>query len=308
MTETKCAFSDYFVSIIRVFLNSNLFRMSIFVFRVLRRCFGTRSALPLQFAKQLKRALVHLVAVFCIAHGVCGHCQTVSDQSAIEDGRDALRGYRSFPWYDAEQDQLRRIDVAPPADLENRHSRWESQPTTWDFPKWLSSLLEVMFWLLIAVVLCYATYMMVRAFVAIESAAAVDSSHQASSAGDADRVESLPFQLKPAQTDLLQEAKRLYEAGRFGEAIVYLYSYQLLQLDKHHLIRLARGKTNRQYLREIRRHPAVRKLLENTMTTFEDVFFGNHTIGQARFESCWHGLDQFHTECGLGSGDWGVRS
>ena len=61
-------------------------------------------------------------------------------------------------------------------------------------------------------------------------------------------------------------------------------------------IRLTRGKTNRQYLREIRRRPRLVELLEMTMIAFEDVFFGHHALGRARFESCYHRLDEFETQ------------
>jgi hypothetical protein len=112
--------------------------------------------------------------------------------------------------------------------------------------------------------------------------------------GDIDRVESLPFQLKAPQTDLLSEARRHYEAGNYKDAIIYLYSYQLVELDKHQLIRLTKGKTNRQYLREIRRRGDLFGTLQTSMLAFEDVFFGNHSLERGRFESCWNGLDAFH--------------
>jgi hypothetical protein len=114
------------------------------------------------------------------------------------------------------------------------------------------------------------------------------------SRSDAERIENLPFEVKVAQTDLLSEAKRLRAEGRFGEAIVYLFSYQLVQLDKHHFIRLTRGKTNRQYLFELAQRQDMRRLLAKTMVAFEDFFFGSHAIGQDRFESLWNQLDEFH--------------
>jgi hypothetical protein len=138
---------------------------------------------------------------------------------------------------------------------------------------------------------------MVRVFLQHESFARPEVSATGSlRPAEADRIDSLPFQLGRPQVDLLEAAKRLYSEGRYGDAIIYLYSYQLLELDKHQVIRLARGKTNRQYLREIRGRPALRNLLAETLVAFEDVFFGNRQLGQQQFESCWHRLDQFHSE------------
>jgi Domain of unknown function (DUF4129) len=113
---------------------------------------------------------------------------------------------------------------------------------------------------------------------------------------DVDRVEALPFAVRRAAGDFLGEARRLYEAGQYSEAIIYLFSFQLVELDKHHLIRLAKGKTNRQYLREVRQRPLVRAILETTMIAFEDAFFGRKTISRERFESCWQRLDEFQRE------------
>ena len=59
--------------------------------------------------------------------------------------------------------------------------------------------------------------------------------------------------LKKSPADYLDEAQRLYRNGDYAQAIIYLFSHQLLQLDRRHWLRLVKGKTNRQYLREVRR-------------------------------------------------------
>ena len=108
-----------------------------------------------------------------------------------------------------------------------------------------------------------------------------------------DRMEALPQPARKHVDDLLAEARRCYQEGRYGEAIVYLFSHQLLELDKSQLIRLGRGKTNRQYLTEVAARPPLRELVGQTMVVFEDAFFGNYPIEQQRFESCWVQLDTF---------------
>ncbi|MEK6236617.1 MAG: DUF4129 domain-containing protein, partial [Planctomycetales bacterium] len=122
-----------------------------------------------------------------------------------------------------------------------------------------------------------------------------DDAHVAEEVSLAERVEALPVRVSRDVDDLLAEAKRHYENGNFREAIVYLYSHQLVTLDKHHVIRLAKGKTNRQYAREILRggQQGLSDLLEGTLVAFEDVFFGNHAIDRERFESCWTRLPEF---------------
>ena len=58
-------------------------------------------------------------------------------------------------------------------------------------------------------------------------------------------------------------------------------------------IRLTKGKTNRQYLREVGARISLRQLVEQTMIAFEDAFFGRHPLDQTRFESCWFRLGEF---------------
>ena len=239
----------------------------------------------------LFRCCLFLVALQCCA----SFAQTVSDDDAIDASRNALKS--RYPWYDSTRDQVRRIDVQPQKDLKNRHSRWEFRRPEWSWPPWLLRTVAVVAAIIGILLFVALVFYMVRVFVAYEGGSAASSSMSKSlAAGQADRTESLPFQVNRPLADFLEEARRHYEAGRFDEAIVYLYSYQLIELDKHQVIRLTKGKTNRQYLREVRRRSGLGKLLQLTMVAFEDVFFGRHSLERRQFESCWDGLDQFHQQ------------
>jgi hypothetical protein len=109
----------------------------------------------------------------------------------------------------------------------------------------------------------------------------------------ADRIEVLGYLAERPRDDLLGQARRHYLQGNYGEAIIYLFSYQLVELDKHAVIRLAKGKTNRQYLRETARMAALRSPLERTMIAFEGVFFGRKDLDREGFETCWNALAEF---------------
>jgi hypothetical protein len=69
-----------------------------------------------------------------------------------------------------------------------------------------------------------------------------------------------------------------------------------VELDRHHVIRLAKGKTNRQYVRETRQRPLLRTILETTMVAFEDAFFGNKTLSREAFERSWNRVNEFRME------------
>lgn len=244
----------------------------------------------------MSKATVCLIACFLVFTSASVQAQAPGKDRAIEAGRKALNGYIRFPWYDQERDTIRRIDVYPPQDVTARKSKWEVKPPKWSWPPWLTTLLEIIGWILLALAILLVIYALMRAVVFEGWRSADAESNENSLHGDIDRIEALPFQLQRPQTDLLAEARRHYEAGEYGQAIIYLYSYQLVQLDRHQLIRLSKGKTNRQYLREVRPRRNLFDLLARSMVTFEDVFFGHHTVDRERFESCWQRLDEFHQQ------------
>jgi hypothetical protein len=192
----------------------------------------------------------------------------------VNDGRDALDHWFGYPWYDAKTDGIRRVEV--------------KQPWSVNLP--IGSFLQCAAWVVVALLLAGAVYLLARAFSRRERGKARLSEEVA---GRADRVESLPLSPADRRRDLLAEAQRCRERGDYARAIVFLFSHQLLQLDKHGRIRLARGKTNRQYLREIGPLPALRGLVEQTTLVFEGVFFGHRRIERPAFEACWSRLEEF---------------
>ena len=228
---------------------------------------------------------------------------TFAQTDAIDDARTALKESENYPWYDSEQDDLQRVDVFPKEadDYANRASNWESQPpqttrSNWDISSTFSMLLKVFFVILIVVLLGLLIWLAVWIFSKTETwqADGSEATEVADSSSDVDRVENLPFKVDKPYGDLLAEARRQYEAGNYRKAVIYLFSYKLIQLDKNQFIHLTKGKTNRQYLRELRCQSRLLWLLEGTMLAFEDVFFGNHELERREFETCWRGLDEFH--------------
>lgn len=70
---------------------------------------------------------------------------------------------------------------------------------------------------------------------------------------ESDRLDQLPIAVEKSNRNLLETARMWEKAGDLGQAIVYLFAYMLVELDRHQLVRLTRGKTNRQYLAELER-------------------------------------------------------
>jgi hypothetical protein len=214
-----------------------------------------------------------------------------TDAEEVDQGRQAL-GREGFPWYDKQADAPRPVHVDVPWNITN--SRRKSSG-----PGWRLGGIGVWEWVAIIVLvaaLAAIVWLAIRAYLSREeTVVAVDSARvrQAAAVDDAARIEALPFRIRRRDIDLLAEARRLYEEGKYGEAMIYLFSYQLVEMDRHQVIRLAKGKTNRQYLRDLRRRPSLREIVERSMVAFEEVFFGGHVLDRARFEAVWRQLGQF---------------
>jgi len=222
-------------------------------------------------------------------------------ESPVAAARDALPAQPDMPWYDPARDTLRRISVQPPEDDAYRQSRWAAEVTgaapADDPPQsLLSRIMQLLAWLALAVALAAVMWLLVWAAGHLDRRRVTGGPSVERMPVGPERLEDLPMTLPPTDRDLLAAARACYQAGDFGMAIVYAYAYQLMELDHHRAIQLRKGKTNRQYLRELRTQPRLRELLHDTMIAFEDVFFGNHTLSRPQFQRCWDNLDEFHRQ------------
>jgi hypothetical protein len=209
----------------------------------------------------------------------------------VTSGQNSLEDSGDYPWYDADSDGIRRIDVEEEDEPSTTSTRGASAA---------GGLIELMAWLGLGLVLAIIIGMLVWFFLANESRVEMPMEDEVDDdrRRQIDRLEALPFQVKRPDADLLAEARRHYEQGNYGEAIIYLFSHQLIQLDKSQHLTLTKGKTNRQYLRELHQGErgaidGLRGILEKTILAFEDVFFGRHELPRERFEACWSELSQF---------------
>ena len=218
-------------------------------------------------------------------------CAAAADaEPSVETGRRALgRWWSNYPWYDSSTDGIRRVKVSKPWNWDWLDDWFKtSGSSNWRF-SWPSDLLQWVSWILLILALAAIAYLLWRAYRRRregrlgKSVAAAEQD----AANDRRRIEALPAPVGRRPSDLLSEARRLYEEGCYSEAIVYLFSHRLVQLDKHQLIHMEKGKTNRQYLRELGARAALRQLLDDTMVAFEDVFFGDYRLDRLRFDACW---------------------
>jgi hypothetical protein len=242
-----------------------------------------------------------LAVFFLLLTPPSASAQDPPQDPAVKDAADSLSN-NAFPWYDKQSDAPRPLRLKTVEDdTENRESDWEkappktAAPVRWPNVSWLARVLQILGITALVALLVLAVILIARAFLT-EEVTETAGSKVVETGRDVDRVEHLPFQLRKPTGDFLSEARRLYEAGEYSEAVLYLYSHFLVQLDRQQVIRLAKGKTNRQYLRETRPRPVLYQILEITMVSFEDVFFGHHKISRKQFEESWNRLAEFEEE------------
>jgi hypothetical protein len=223
----------------------------------------------------------------------------LDNDQAVRSGRDALsRGWvwPNHPWYDRAADDAKLIPLPKPKQQTSWNFTWLS-----DFWEWLSApfRFSLFGWnvafslgqILLIVLLVIALVVLVRY---LSKLYREKTKHHEASQGeegeselsDVDRIEALPVPVLRRNGDLLAAAQEHYQRGEYREAIIALFAYLLLELDKQQVIRLAKGKTNRQYLREIGPREALRLLYAATMEQFEAVFFGDHDLRREAFEAC----------------------
>lgn len=108
------------------------------------------------------------------------------------------------------------------------------------------------------------------------------------------KVTDLPFELDSPDIPLFQLVEQYRARGDYSKAIVYLYSLMLIELDAVGLIRLAKGKTNWTYLRELTPRQHENAFATKVVYWFEHVFFGKHNMDAHAFESLWATFPQFN--------------
>ncbi len=252
------------------------------------------------------RVAISSVAISSVASDRVASDRVASDRVAsdwVSEGARGLSRSARFPWYDSARDDVRPIHPETPRDLAgNRDSTWEKgdlsesspQPTSRRRSETLSTFLRVVSWISLILVALAVAFGLAWALLRRDSSGAEPARRRTVSKEKASwQIEQLPFDLAPENLDLRGEAQRLLETGDFRQALIYLYGYQLAYLDQHHLIQLERGKTNRQYLSQLRSEPHLRALFEQTMVLFEDVYFGGRDVTRSQVTAGWERLDEF---------------
>ncbi len=219
-----------------------------------------------------------------------------------DPGDGALRK-AGFPWYDAEKREPRPWPVPEmlPARSRDRDAIPPQKPTQ---PPRFNPLnapsagllgLSFLTWGVIALFVVGLVALLIWGYTRIEARPGKrpetddwDDLH--------DRIHELPFEMETRLSgDFRSMAWQAFERGDDARAIMLLFSYVLLMLDRRGFIRLQKGKTNREYFREVREHADLAEFYQQVMIPFERSFYGHHALDRQTFLNCWNRLDEFES-------------
>lgn len=260
-----------------------------------------------------KNMAAWLPLALALAWGWCPTARCAADTQQVDPDK-ALQSIGKPRWYDRESDSYKPPRIADDNDNVIRREGWIAEAanqkeknkaqktgstsgfwnwlTTSFVANWFSTVVISTLAILLVVVILLLTYHSLRHYMPnkweqTQKTVAIEI--------DPAKVADLPFEVKrAAYQNPLAEAEALMRAGRFSQAIVFLYGYMLLALDQSRKIELQKGKTNRMYLRELRAHARLRTIVEGAMFAFEDVYFGKHEIAREQFLEHWSQMDEFH--------------
>ena len=236
-------------------------------------------------------------------------------QDSESAGRDALKSLGKLPWYNAERDDLRRVETdsslsSREAASQDRNSidskpevkKKESDPSSANSAGRVtaaapSTAMQSIAWLALVFFLAIIAALLIWAFLRADTKKTQEEGEEGDEyRSDVERIEQLPFDIKTPAGDWLSAARAAYQSADYRRAVMYLFSHMLLSLDRKGFVKLARGKTNLQYLGELNTAPELSRFFRQVMVPFEQSFFGNHDIGKEQLQPCMDQLSEFERQ------------
>lgn len=239
-----------------------------------------------------KRSLaVALVAMLSMGAAATMSAAAEATPDRVKQAQEAFTRLGNFPWYDTEKDGLRPVTVDAVPDRTPSSWSWN-----WSFPTGFGEIIRFLTWSLFAALLAWIIYKLCQVYLRRETSQATWVTNETELADDSIQIDALPLPAQDSWNDLLDRARQYFEQGKYREAMIFLFSHQLVELNRQQIIHLSKGKTNRQYLREVRRQSTLAPLFERSIETFELAFFGNQSLSREQFESVWRDQPAFQQQ------------
>ena len=202
------------------------------------------------------------VVLFVVVVGLAHPLVAVEPEPPLQEVRQHLRNLDP-PWYDAERDAWKRMDIAKPA---------EKGSVTWT---------ALVAWTLLAAVVIALALLIADLLRHWRP----DFGAAGDQAGDRTKLRAIDFSALPFQVDEsadpAREVEAAFAAGDWSRVVVWTYVLVLLRLDQAGIIHLGPGATDRGCLRQARsavaegRPRAAAEHLETIVAIFERSYFGH---------------------------------
>ncbi len=241
-------------------------------------------------------ALVMLLMLFCSAS-----C-TNSSSHVPEEGPPKLSGGTSSAWWNTREQKLNipPTTLLPQSeDFLAERSKLPNDPatptprSTWNW-NWLrafdlSNLIQVLGLVLLLVAIGILFYVLRNPAVAFIRRRRESEDR---TMREIVKVADLPFEVEASEEGFVASAEKHARRGDYNLAVIYLFSFILVELDHHSHLALRRGKTNRMYLRELRSRPEIADGYRTIMLAFECAFFGQHKLSAEDYTQCQNAADR----------------
>jgi len=234
--------------------------------------------------------------------------QVKSASSQVGEKDRAIIGRSTHSvWFDTKDGTVRPIRESQSINVDDRHDSiggnvTGTSPAWWvslknlfsDFFGFLFQSWQILLLVVLVTLLAIAGFVILRYGLSFQSYAG-KMTNAGAIAREKAKLQDLPFDVEQTMFGLLAQAERYRAAGDYSKAIIYLFSHALVEMDGARCIRLARGKTNRAYLRELRDQESLRSFTNQLVSAFEYAFFGKHVLSQETFERIWQQVPDFDT-------------
>lgn len=218
-----------------------------------------------------------------------------------DPARDAL-STQAPPWYDAGSDDWRRIAVPAP---ETPSERAGSDRGRGGGGGGIGSVFS---WLMVAVAMAATAWLIWQLVrnLAAERGAPVAEERRAAVARAVADLSALPFADAQSAKDPEAALERAIAERDWRRAVAWSYALHLVELDHAGALRVAKGTTNRGYLRmlaawaeERASRRTLTPLLGDAVSTFERTWFGHHPADQTLVQSLELGRTRLHDALAL---------
>lgn len=206
------------------------------------------------------------------------------ERRAVEKVDRTLNNRNRFPWYDAQSRTLRFIppyvpkNASSPRDDDYHKEKKGNSPLPGILLMWGTIFVLTV----VALVLCWAIVKLLSVRKQRRLAQNNDRSNITR------RLQTLLPEVREHMDTLLSDAQEAFDSGRFREALIFYFSFMLVELDKSLLIVLEKGKTNHDYARELRGSGNILRIYLRAMNLFERCYYGNRPLDTAEFFPIWN--------------------